>query len=51
MYEMYKMDDATTETATMIIISFLENVFEGKLTDFVYQSWYLPISAFTVKGI
>ncbi len=50
-YEMYKTDDATTDTATMIISSFFENVLEGKLTDSVYQSWYLPISAFIMKCI
>ena len=51
MYKMYKMDDATTDTATIIIISFLEKGLEVKLTDFMYQSWYLPISAFTMKCI
>jgi len=35
MYEMNKIDDATTETTTIIVISFLENMPEGKLTNFV----------------
>ena len=34
-YEMYKKDDTAIETTTITIISFLENVFEGKLTDLV----------------
>ena len=42
------MDDATTETTTIIIISFLENMLEGKLTNSMHQSGYLPISACTI---
>jgi hypothetical protein len=45
MYEIYKTDDAMTETTTIIVISFLENVPEGKLTNFMRQSRYLLISA------
>ena len=46
-YEMNKMDDAITETTTIIVISFLENMPEGKLMDFMRQNGYLPISAFS----
>jgi hypothetical protein len=46
MYDMKSMADPTTETTTIRVISFLENIPEGKLTNFVHKNSYLPISAF-----